>query len=294
MGDDPIACRADSRSAVTESFRALRTNLQYLLAKEDANVVLVSSLHPQEGKSFVSANLASILAKAGKNVALVDFDMHKPRVHTYMGLANESGASSLMIGKAKLSDVLKPGAYPSLDVLTAGPIPPNASDLILSDRMKSTIAELKAKYDYVILDTPPILLISDALVLMEHVDTAMLVTNVGKSSRRGVQHLEDLLEQNGLKHASFVLNGVKTKRWAYYYNRYAAKYGYATLRRRVWIRLRIRQRRALQGGRKRLIGSPSLKGSGHPHPHVSNTLMTLRAFGDRAIPLSLTSRSVST
>ena len=94
--------------------------------------------------------------------------------------------------------------------------------------MKATIAELKAKYDYVILDTPPILLISDALVLMEHVDTAMLVTNVGKSSHRGVQHLEELLDQNGLKHASFVLNSVKTKRWAYYYNRYAAKYGYAT------------------------------------------------------------------
>ena len=228
MGDDPIACRADSRSAVTESFRALRTNLQYLLAKEGANVVLVSSLHPQEGKSFVSANLASILAKAGKNVALVDFDMHKPRVHHYMGLANERGASSLMIGKASLKDVLKPGAYPSLDVLTAGPVPPNASDLILSDRMKDTIADLKASYDYVILDTPPILLISDALVLMEHVDTALLVTNVAKSSRRGVQHLEDLLEQNGLKHASFVLNGVRTKRWAYYYNRYATKYGYAT------------------------------------------------------------------
>ena len=228
MGDDPIACRADSRSAVTESFRALRTNLQYLLAKEGANVVLVSSLHPQEGKSFVSANLASILAKAGKKVALVDFDMHKPRVHHYMGLANERGASSLMIGKASLKDVLKPGAYPSLDVLTAGPVPPNASDLILSDRMKDTIADLKASYDYVILDTPPILLISDALVLMEHVDTALLVTNVAKSSRRGVQHLEDLLEQNGLKHASFVLNGVRTKRWAYYYNRYATKYGYAT------------------------------------------------------------------
>ena len=228
MGDDPIACRADSRSAVTESFRALRTNLQYLLAKEGANVVLVSSLHPQEGKSFVSANLASILAKAGKNVALVDFDMHKPRVHHYMGLANERGASSLMIGKASLKDVLKPGAYPSLDVLTAGPVPPNASDLILSDRMKDTIADLKASYDYVILDTPPIMLISDALVLMEHVDTALLVTNVAKSSRRGVQHLEDLLEQNGLKHASFVLNGVRTKRWAHYYNRYATTYGYAT------------------------------------------------------------------
>ena len=228
MGADPIACRADNRSAVTESFRALRTNLQYLLAKEGANVILVSSLHPQEGKSFVSANLASILAKAGKKVALVDFDMHKPRLHTYMGLANERGTSSLMIGKASLKDIMKPGAYPSMDVLTAGPVPPNASDLILSDRMKETVAELKASYDYVILDTPPILLISDALVLMEHVDTALLVTNVAKSSRRGVQHLEDLLEQNGLKHASFVLNGVRTKRWANYYNRYANKYGYAT------------------------------------------------------------------
>ena len=227
MGDDPIACRADSRSAVTESFRALRTNLQYLLAKEGANVILVSSLHPQEGKSFVSANLASILGKAGKKVALVDFDMHKPKVHHYMGLENRQGVSNIMIGKAHLKEVVQSGAYPLLDVVTAGPVPPNASDLILSDRMKSTIAELKASYDYVILDTPPILPISDALVLMEYVDTALLITNVSRSSRRGIQHLEDLLSQNGLKHASFVLNGLKTKRWAYYYNRYASKYGYS-------------------------------------------------------------------
>ena len=228
MAQDPIAVRADSRSSVTEAFRALRTNLQYLLAKEGANVILVSSLHPQEGKSFVSANLASILAKAGKRVALVDFDMHKPKVHTYMGMENVRGASSLLIGKASVADVIQKGLYDTLDVIPAGPIPPNASDLILSDRMKALVANLKAQYDYVILDTPPILLISDALVLMEHVDTALLITNVSHSSRRGVQHLEGLLAQNGLKHASFVLNGVKTKRWLYYYNRYAAKYGYVT------------------------------------------------------------------
>ena len=228
MAQDPIAVRADSRSSVTEAFRALRTNLQYLLAKEGANVILVSSLHPQEGKSFVSANLASILAKAGKRVALVDFDMHKPKVHTYMGMENVRGASSLLIGKTSVAEVIQKGLYDSLDVIPAGPIPPNASDLILSDRMKALVANLKAQYDYVILDTPPILLISDALVLMEHVDTALLITNVSHSSRRGVQHLEGLLAQNGLKHASFVLNGVKTKRWLYYYNRYAAKYGYVT------------------------------------------------------------------
>ena len=103
----------------------------------------------------MSANLSSILAKAGKKVALVDFDMHKPRVHQYMGPDNAKGASNLMIGKAKLDEVIRPGAYPTLDVITAGPVPPNASDLILSDRMKNTISELKAKYDYVILDTRP-------------------------------------------------------------------------------------------------------------------------------------------
>ena len=227
MAQDPIACRADSRSTVTEAFRALRTNLQYLLAKEGANVILVSSLHPQEGKSFVSSNLASILAKAGKKVALVDFDMHKPRVHHYLGMSNDRGASTVMIGQGTLSDVTQKGPYDALDVITAGPVPPNASDLILSERMTESIAALKKNYDFVILDTPPISLISDALVLMQHVDTALLVTNVSKSSRRGVQHLEELLEQNNLSHASFVLNGVRSKRWARYYNRYATKYGYA-------------------------------------------------------------------
>ena len=224
--DDPLAVRADNRSSVTESFRSLRTNLQYLLAKEGANVILVSSLHPSEGKSFVSANLASILAKAGKKVAMVDFDLHKPRVHVYFGLKNKTGISNLLVGKSSVSEVIMSGPYPSLDIISAGPIPPNASDLILSERLDPLLAQLKKNYDYVILDTPPILLISDALVLMEHVDTALLVTNTKQSSRRGIKHLEDLLDQNNLKHASFVLNGIKPRRLMKYYSKYAARYGY--------------------------------------------------------------------
>ncbi|HHZ96175.1 MAG TPA: polysaccharide biosynthesis tyrosine autokinase [Flavobacteriales bacterium] len=226
VSEDPLAVRADNRSSVTEAFRALRTNLQYLLAKEGANVILVSSLHPSEGKSFVSSNLASILAKAGKKVAMIDFDLHKPRIHEYFGLKNRAGTSNLLVGKATISDVKTTGPYPTLDIISAGPIPPNASDLILSERMKPLIAELKKEYDYVILDTPPILLISDALVLMQHVDTALLVTNTSQSSRRGIRHLEDLLEQNSLSHASFVLNGIKPRRLLKYYSKYAARYGY--------------------------------------------------------------------
>ena len=217
--EDPLAVRADNRSSVTEAFRSLRTNLQYLLAKEGANVILVSSLHPSEGKSFVSANLASILAKAGKKGAMVDIDLHKPRVHDYFGVKNKKGTSNL-------TEVITTGPYPTLDIISAGPLPPNASDLILSERLTPLLSQLKKEYDYVILDTPPILLISDALVLMEHVDTALLVTNTKQSSRRGIKHLEDLLDQNNLKHASFVLNGIKPRFLMKYYSKYAARYGY--------------------------------------------------------------------
>jgi len=226
IDDDPIAVRADSRSAATEAFRSLRTNLQYLLAQEGANVILVSSLHPSEGKSFVAANLSSILAKAGKRVCLVDLDIHKPKTHKYMGLENTRGASSILVGRAQASEVKQRGPYPSLDVITAGPVPPNASDLILGDRLVSLVNELKHAYDYVILDTAPILLINDALVLMRHVDTGLLVMNVHLANRRGVEHMEGVLAQNGLKHASFVLNGIKPKRWMYYYSKYVSKYGY--------------------------------------------------------------------
>jgi len=224
--EDPLAVRADNRSSVTEAFRSLRTNLQYLLAKEGANVILVSSLHPSEGKSFVSANLASILAKAGKKVAMMDFDLHKPRVHDYFGVKNKKGTSNLLVGKSTITEVITTGPYPTLDIISAGPLPPNASDLILSERLTPLLSQLKKEYDYVILDTPPILLISDALVLMEYVDTALLVTNTKQSSRRGIKHLEDLLDQNNLKHASFVLNGIKPRFLMKYYSKYAARYGY--------------------------------------------------------------------
>tara|TARA_B100000768_G_scaffold181445_1_gene204479 strand:- start:4081 stop:6513 length:2433 start_codon:yes stop_codon:yes gene_type:complete len=223
---NPITILADSRSQITEAFRSLRTNLQYLLSKEGANSILISSLHPGEGKSFVATNLATVLAKTGKKVALVDFDMHKPKVHKNFKLSNQLGLSSFLIGRCSVSEMQQLGPVDSLHIYTAGPVPPNASELVLNDRLDVLLQELKSTYDYVILDTPPILLITDALVLMSKVDTGLLVTNTLKSTKRGIKHLEEALNQNNLNHASLVLNNIRTTRWGQYYAKYAYKYGY--------------------------------------------------------------------
>jgi capsular exopolysaccharide synthesis family protein len=226
IDEHPISILADSRSQITEAFRSLRTNLQYILAKEGANTILVSSLHPGEGKSFASANLSTVLAKTGKKVVLVDFDMHKPKIHKNFKLSNQMGLSSFLIGRCTADEMMQNGPIESLRVITAGPVPPNASELILNDRVDELLSKLREEYDYVVLDTPPILLITDALALMSKVDTGLLVANTLKATKRGIRHLEESLAQNNLSHASLVLNNIRTSRWGQYYAKYAYKYGY--------------------------------------------------------------------
>ncbi len=224
--EHPLAILADSRAQITEAFRSLRTNLQYLLAQEGANTILVSSLHPGEGKSFVSSNLAAVLAKTGKKVVLVDFDMHKPKVHKNFKLSNQIGLSTYLIGRCEIEEMKQTGPVDTLTVITAGPVPPNASELVMNDRLDPFLQTLRADYDFVILDTPPMLLITDALLLMSKVDTGLLVTNTQKATKRGIEHLEDLLNQNNLSHASLVMNNIQTSRVRMYYAKYAYKYGY--------------------------------------------------------------------
>ncbi len=149
----PLAVLENSRSNITESLRTLRTNLQYLLTKRGGNVILVSSLHPSEGKTFVSTNLSSILAKAGKKVALVDFDLHKPKVHKTFKISNSVGVSGILTNRKQVKECIINSVIENLDVITAGPIPPNASELILSEKTAELVRELKNNYDYEIIVT---------------------------------------------------------------------------------------------------------------------------------------------
>ena len=227
IGEKPLAIEDDLRSNVSESLRALRANLQYILISDKSTKkILTSSLHPGEGKTFISTNLSSFIAHTNKKVVVVDFDMHKPKVHKIFKMDNKVGLSSYLIGKKPMNEIVRPTSVKNLDVITAGPIPPNASDLILNDMVEKLIAELEEVYDYIFIDTPPLMLISDSLVLMKQVDIGLFVFNTEKASKQGIQYLESLLEQNGLNKVSLILNNVKHKRWLYYYGKYAYKYSY--------------------------------------------------------------------
>ena len=223
---NPLIVASDSRSPVTEAFRHLRTNLQYLLNRETEKVILITSLHPGEGKTFTATNFATILAKAGKRVALIDFDLHKPRVHRVLDLPKNKGLSTLLIGRDSLEDVIARDVVPGLDVVPAGPVPPNASELVLDDRVTDLLKQLRNDYDFVLLDTPPILLITDAMALMQQVDRGLIIHHVKRANSRDIKQLENILKDHKVEHVSLILNGIQPHRWLRYGGKYAARYLY--------------------------------------------------------------------
>ena len=224
--DFPIAIVKAPRSNISESFRSIRTNLQFILAGEGSKVILVSSLHPGEGKTFVTVNIAATLAKADKKVIILDFDLHKPRIHKVFGLSKMDGVSNYLVGQKHWKETLIHHEIKNLDFVLSGPIPPNASELVLSKKIDVLLEELKAEYDYILIDTPPLALISDALVLMNKVNLSFCVLNTQKATKQGVRFLEETFTQNDISHVSLLLNNIKQNRWRYYYAKYAYKYGY--------------------------------------------------------------------
>lgn len=225
-GDERLVIARNSQSNIAESFRSIRTNLQYFSDQEGSKTILFTSLHPGEGKTFCSLNTAAIIASAGKKVLLLDFDMHKPKVHKSLHLSNDVGLSSYIVGKNTLDEVIRDSDVPNLRVISAGPTPPNASELVLSPRVDELFETLKQDYDYILIDTPPLMLISDSMVLMRKVDVGLFVMNTDKATRSGVRYLEEIIESNKLSHTALLLNNVKLKRWKYYYGRYSYNYGY--------------------------------------------------------------------
>jgi tyrosine-protein kinase Etk/Wzc len=171
----------------------VRTNLEYVPSPEGrGKVVMVTSYRPNEGKTFCSVNLSAILAKAGKKVLLLEFDLHKPKVATGLGMTSEVGLSTVLIGKMPWREVVQPTQFENFSVILAGPTPPNASELVLSKHLPDLFMEAAAEYDYVIVDTPPVGLITDALLMMRHVDATLFVVNTRFASK---DHVNNALEQ---------------------------------------------------------------------------------------------------
>ena len=217
---------AQPKSILVEAFRGVRTNLQYLNPEVNKKLVLVTSIHPGEGKTFCSSNIAAIIAKAGKKVLLIDFDLHKPKIHKALAMENNAGLTRYLIGKQSQENIILSTGIESLDVLLSGPVPPNASELVLSERVKQLFEWARTNYDMVIIDTPPLGLISDGLALMSHVDVAVFVMNTRHANKHGVRFVEEVIEKSKISSHGILLNSVKQKRWRYYAGRYGYLYGY--------------------------------------------------------------------
>jgi capsular exopolysaccharide synthesis family protein len=220
--DIKLVVDSDPKSPVSESFRTVRTNLQYMLGDMHKGVIVVTSNNPGEGKTFCSINLAAILAKGQKRTVLLELDLHKPRVHKGLDIKKEIGFSTIAIGKTTIEECIFPTQVEGLDVILSGPLPPNPSEIIVSKVLTDVLEFCKARYDFVIIDTPPVGLITDAIVLMKEANVTLFVINTKFTYRNSLNTAHELVAMNKLTNFGFILNGVKRRKSRYYYN----KYGY--------------------------------------------------------------------
>ena len=217
---------ADSRSQVTEAYRVLRTNLQFASVTHPVRALLVASAAPSEGKSMTAANLAAALAQAGKRVILVDTDLHRPRLHKLFALRNNVGVTTALLEEdLALDTLLQATKVPGLLVLSSGPLPPNAAELLGSERMGDLVTQLKSRADVVVFDSPPIVALADAAILSTQCDGVLMVLNAGKTRRDEAKRALEALRHVGARVIGAVLNQMPKERNGYYYY-YHYGYGY--------------------------------------------------------------------
>lgn len=207
----PLLTQAAPQSPRAESFRQLRTNLQFANVTGQAKTVLITSSLPGEGKSTTATNLAIALAQAGQTVCLVDADLRRPMINEYLGLDRSAGLTTVLVGAAEINDMLQPWGDENLYVLTAGQIPPNPSELLGSNEMKQLIAQLEEVFDTVVIDAPPLLPVTDAAVLSQHVGGVVLVVGSQNVRRQDLEKSLGALELVGADVLGLVLNRVPTK-----------------------------------------------------------------------------------
>lgn len=222
----PLIVHADPLSPRAESFRALRTNLQFLDMGGRASFVITSSI-PSEGKSTTTINLAIALADAGKRVALVDTDLRKPKVAEYLSIEGGAGLTDVLIGRAEVNEVMLPWGGRSLYVLPAGKIPPNPSELLGSNQMNTLLEMLERDFDVVLCDAPPLLPVTDAAILARATSGALMVISAGRTTRHQLTLATEALTTVGAKLAGFVMSMVPTRGPDSYYAAYGYGYGYA-------------------------------------------------------------------
>jgi capsular exopolysaccharide synthesis family protein len=211
------------KSALSESFRTIRSSLQFLYKKQrvsGAKTLMITSSVSGEGKTFCSINIATVFALSEKKTVIIGLDLRKPRLADEFNLTSNIGVVNYLIKQKSLDEITHSTQIPNLDVILSGPIPPNPSELILSEAMKELIDELKQKYDYIILDTPPVGLVSDSLELAQYADVTLYIVRQNYTKKDMITLLNNRIKRGELSNASIVLNGYENKA------KYGSGYGY--------------------------------------------------------------------
>ncbi len=219
-----IIVNYNPKSILAEALRSIRTNLQFISNDTESKILAITSTVSGEGKTFVCVNLAGIIAYSGKRVIILDLDMRRPRIHSAFGIDNSKGMSTLLIGKYTVEEVIQKTGSDNFDVITAGPIPPNPSELVISKAMDDVLVKLKTMYDVIIIDNPPVGLVTDGIAMLQKADYPIYLMRADYSKREFIYFVDKLYYEHQFHKLSIILNGVDFERQKYRYSYY--KYGY--------------------------------------------------------------------
>lgn len=216
----PLYTYDKPKSTISEKFRGIRSNIMFSNANAEITDVIITSEKPAAGKSTIAANIAITYAQAGYKSLLIDGDMRKPTQHYIFDVTNNNGLSNFMLDRAMYQDAIKETFVENLFVLTSGPIPPNPSELIGSEKFKTVYQQLKQDFDFIVIDTPPITSVTDAQLYATNVASCILVIDSEKNDKNEVKKAKYLIETSGAKVIGVVLNKMpkdKSSNYYYYY-----------------------------------------------------------------------------
>jgi capsular exopolysaccharide synthesis family protein len=222
---ESLIITGSDRKIISEQFRVIRANLQYVLPRQAKSTILVTSSMSGEGKSFVSTNMAGVIAISGKKTVILEFDIRKPKILKGLGIdmKNVNGITNYLVGKATIDEIILPvQQMDNLFVVGCGPIPPNPAELLLDPKLDDLFRELKQRFDVIIIDTAPIGLVSDAIELGMHADAAVYIVRHNYTYKKQVQLVDELYKGNKLPQLSIIINDVKGSMG------YGKYYGYAS------------------------------------------------------------------
>ncbi|HFU76154.1 MAG TPA: polysaccharide biosynthesis tyrosine autokinase, partial [Arcobacter sp.] len=220
-----ISIHKELKSPFSEGFRTLRTNLQFISNKNEGTIMLITSTVAGEGKSTIAANLATIMEMAKYKTVVVNFDLRKPTLHKFFDIDNSKGISTYLSGEDTLHDIISATEFANLDIISSGPIPSNPSELILSKELPKLFKELKETYEYIIVDTAPIGIISDTKTLMQYSDLNLIIIREDYAKKEFILTLEDIIEKHNFEKVGVVLNASKAQKGEYGYG-YSYEYKY--------------------------------------------------------------------